>query len=153
MRHMPLTDARAQLSELVDRVRYTHERIAVTKHGKPVAYLVSEEDMQKLQAAAPVRSGRRPSEVLAAHRDTIRQVVAAHHCANPRVFGSVAHGNDREGSDLDLLVDATAQTSLFDIGAIHAELRKRLGIPVEVLTPSALPESFRAKVIAEAVAI
>ena len=153
MRHMPLTDARAQLSELVDRVRYTHERIAVTKHGKPVAYLVSAEDMQKLQESFPIRSRQRPSEIFAAHRDTIREVVAKHHCANPRVFGSVLHGTAHEGSDLDILVDATSQTSLFDIGAIHAELRKRLGIPVDVLTPNALPESFRDKILAEAVVI
>jgi prevent-host-death family protein len=149
MRHMPLTDARAQFSELVDRVRYTHERIAVTKHGKPVAFLVSTEDMQKLQEATPVRSGRRPSEVLAAHRETIRQVVARYHCTNPRVFGSVVHGTDRAGSDLDLLVDATSRTSLFDIGAIRTELCNRLGIQVDVLTPKALPESFRDQVLAE----
>lgn len=153
MRHMPLTDARAQLSELVDRVRYTHERIAVTKHGKPVAYLVSAEDMQKLGEVVAERSLRLPSEVFAVHRDTIREVVAAHRCANPRVFGSVAHGTDREGSDLDILVDTTPQTSLFDIGAIHAELRRRLGIPVDVVTPNALPEAFRSKTLAEAVPV
>jgi len=150
---MPLTDARAQLSELVDRVRYTHERIAVTKHGKPVAYLVSAEDMQKLQESFPIRSRQRPSEIFAAHRATIREVVAKHHCANPRVFGSVVHGTDHAGSDLDILVDATTQTSLFDIGAIHAELGKHLGIPIDVVTPNALPESFRAKVLAEAVPV
>jgi prevent-host-death family protein len=153
MRHMPLTDARAQLSELVDRVRYTHERIAVSKHGKPVAYLISAEDMLKLREPSAIRSPQRPSDVFAAHREVIREVVAAHHCANPRVFGSVLHGTDHEGSDLDILVDATSQTSLFDIGAIHAELRKRLGIPVDVLTPNSLPESFRAKVMAEATPI
>lgn len=153
MRQMPLTDARAQLSELVDRVRYTHERIAVTKHGKPVAYLVSAEDMRKLEASVPVRPERRPSEIFAVSRDIIRQVVAAHHCTNPRVFGSVLHEADREDSDLDLLVDATPQTSLFDIGAIRAELRKRLGIPVDVLTPKALPETYRDKVLAEALPV
>jgi predicted nucleotidyltransferase len=39
---------------------------------------------------------------------------------------------------------------LFDIGAIRHELLQLLGIPVDVLTPNALPEAFRAKVIAEA---
>lgn len=150
MRHLPLTDARAQLSELVDRVRYTNERIAVTKHGKPVAFLINAEDMQRLEHAVPARSGRRPSEVFSTHREMIRQVVAAHHCGNPRVFGSVVHGTDLDTSDLDILVDATPQTSLFDIGAIRTELSNRLGFPVDVLTPKALPERYRDKVLAEA---
>lgn len=150
MRYLPLTDARAQLSELVDRVRYAQERIAVTKHGKPVAFLVGAEDIRKLEEPVPSRSSRRPFELLALHRETIREVVKAHHCANPRVFGSVMHGTDHETSDLDLLVDATPQTSLFDIGAIRTELGKRLGLPVDVLTPKALPEKFREKVLAEA---
>jgi predicted nucleotidyltransferase len=47
----------------------------------------------------------RPSELLNQHRDAIRQVVAAHRAANPRVFGSVIHSEDTELSDLDLSVD------------------------------------------------
>ena len=61
----------------------------------------------------------KPSLVLDSNRDAIRRVVEAHRAANPRVFGSVAHGEDTEDSDLDILVDPTADTSLFDIGAIR----------------------------------
>jgi predicted nucleotidyltransferase len=39
---------------------------------------------------------------------------------------------------------------MFDIGAIRHELLQLLGVPVDVLTPNALPDSFRAQVIAEA---
>ncbi|WP_299441955.1 nucleotidyltransferase family protein [uncultured Rhodospira sp.] len=92
----------------------------------------------------------RPSEALQAHRKAIRQVVAAHRAGNPRVFGSALHGNDVEGSDLDLLVDPTPETTLLDIGAIRHELFLRLGVPVDVLTPKALPERVRAAVLAEA---
>ena len=80
-------------------------------------------------------------------------MVAAHRATNPRVFGSVAHGNDTEDSDLDILIDPTPDTSLFDIGAIRHELLKLLGVPVDVLTPKALPEKFRAAVLAEAVPV
>jgi predicted nucleotidyltransferase len=66
------------------------------------------------------------------------------------VFGSVLHGNDHEGSDLDILIDPTPETTLFDIGAIRHELLQLLGVQVDVVTPNALPDSFRAKVIAEA---
>ena len=53
-------------------------------------------------------------------------------------------------SDLDILVDTTPETTLFDLGAIRYKLRRLLGVQVDVLTPAALPEKFRLKVIAEA---
>lgn len=95
----------------------------------------------------------KPSLALAAHRVEIRRIVASHRASNPRVFGSVAHGDDNEGSDLDILVDPTPETTLFDIAAIQHELLQLLGVPVDVLTPKALPEKFRAKVLAEAVPV
>lgn len=92
----------------------------------------------------------KPSQALASHRDAIRRVVESHRACNPRVFGSVVHGDDTEDSDLDILIDPTPDTSLFDIGAIRHELLQLLGVPVDVLTPKALPEKFRAIVLAEA---
>lgn len=95
----------------------------------------------------------RPSEALRAHRNEIRHIVTAHRAANVRVFGSVSRGEDTEGSDIDLLIDPTSETTLFDIGAIRHELLKLLGVRVDVLTPQALPERFRARVLAEAVPV
>ena len=92
----------------------------------------------------------KPSLALHKNRAAIRSVVERHRARNARVFGSVLHGNDEEGSDLDLLIDPTPETTLFDIGAIQHELLHLLGVRVDVLTPNALPEKFRAKVIAEA---
>ena len=92
----------------------------------------------------------KPSEALDLHRAAIRQVVESHRARNARVFGSVLRGADTEGSDLDILIDPTAETTLFDIGAIRHELLNLLGVPVDVLTPKALPEKFRAAVLAEA---
>ena len=92
----------------------------------------------------------RPSASLKQHRDTILRVVQSHHATNVRVFGSVLHGDDVEGSDLDLLVDTTSETTLFDIGAIRHQLRQLLQIPVDVLTPKSLPASFREQVLREA---
>ena len=48
----------------------------------------------------------RPSVVLDMKRSAVREAVGRFRTANPRVFGSVLHGTDRDGSDLDLLVDA-----------------------------------------------
>ncbi|MBI3147485.1 MAG: nucleotidyltransferase family protein [Betaproteobacteria bacterium] len=95
----------------------------------------------------------RPSLALATHRESIRQIVATHRAQNARVFGSVIRGDDGEESDLDLLVDPTAETTLFDIAAMRHELLQLLGVPVDVLTPRALPEKFRAAVLAEAVPV
>lgn len=95
----------------------------------------------------------KPSIALACHRETIRRVVAAHRARNPRVFGSVIHGQDTDSSDLDILVDPTPETTLFDIGAIRHELLQTLGVPVDVLTPKALPDGFRDEVLGEAVPV
>ena len=92
----------------------------------------------------------KPSIALETHRATIRNVVLRHRACNARVFGSVLHGNDQEGSDLDILIDPRPETTMFDMGAIRHELLQLLGVQVDVLTPNALPDSFRAKVIAEA---
>ena len=95
----------------------------------------------------------KPSKALEAHRISIRRIVAAHRACNPRVFGSVVHGSDTQDSDLDILIDPTPETTLFDIGAIRHELIQILGVAVDVLTPNALPEKFRAAVLAQAVPI
>ena len=92
----------------------------------------------------------KPSDALRAYRADIRRVVEAHRASNARVFGSALHGNDAETSDLDLLVDPTPEASLMDIAAIQVELERLLGISVDVLTPNALPDKFRGKVLAEA---
>lgn len=92
----------------------------------------------------------KPSMALQANRAAIRAVVERHRARNVRVFGSVLRGEDQDGSDLDILIDPTSETTMFDIGAIRHELLQLLGVPVDVLTPNALPESFRAQVITEA---
>ena len=66
------------------------------------------------------------------------------------MFGSVLHGADQDGSDLDLLVDALPGTTLFDLGGLQGELEDLLGVSVDVLTPGDLPAKFRQQVLAEA---
>ena len=95
----------------------------------------------------------KPSEALQVHRASIRSIVEAHRARNARVFGSVLRGADTDDSDLDILIDPTPDTTMMDIGAIRHELRQLLGVPVDVLTPKALPDSFRAQVMAEAVPV
>ena len=69
------------------------------------------------------------------------------------MFGSALHGDDTADSDLDLLVEPTAQTTLMDIGAIRFELKQLLGMKVDVLTPNSLPPSFRDQVLHKAITV
>ena len=92
----------------------------------------------------------RPSIVLDLKRSAVRDAVSRFRTANPRIFGSVLHGTDQDGSDLDLLVDALPGATLFDLGGLQDELESLLGVQVDLLTPSDLPPKFRAKVLTEA---
>lgn len=92
----------------------------------------------------------RPSHAIHQQRNAIHAAVDRHRAANPRVFGSVLHGVDHDGSDLDLLVDALPGATLFDLGGLQDELLTLLGVQVDVLTPADLPPGFRAQVLAEA---
>jgi len=92
----------------------------------------------------------KPSILLAQHRTAIRQIVEQHHARNARIFGSVLYGQDTEDSDLDILVDTTEETTLFDLGAIQVELTDLLGIEVDLLTPASLPDRWKADVLSEA---
>lgn len=92
----------------------------------------------------------KPSAALDLKRDIVREAVGRFRAANPRVFGSVLHGTDLDGSDLDLLVDALPGATLFDLGGLQIELEEMLGVTVDLLTPGDLPIRFRAQVLAEA---
>lgn len=92
----------------------------------------------------------RPSEVFEKNRELIREVTARRRAVNPRVFGSVLHGTDTEDSDLDILVDALPDTTLFDLGGLQVELEELLGVAVQVITPPELSRYFRDKVLSEA---
>jgi predicted nucleotidyltransferase len=92
----------------------------------------------------------KPSIAFDEHREFVRDAVARHNVANPRLFGSVLHGTDQEGSDLDIVVDILPGTTLFDLGGLQSELERRLGVPVDVVTSTGLHRFIRDKVLAEA---
>lgn len=91
-----------------------------------------------------------PSQALDMQRSAVRETVRRFPTANPRVFGSALNGTDRDGSDLDLLVDALPGATLLDLGDLQEALTTLLGIPVEVLTPGDLPPKFRHQVLEQA---
>jgi predicted nucleotidyltransferase len=92
----------------------------------------------------------KPSDALRLHRVAVREAAGRFRSTNPRVFGSVAHGADEEGSDLDILVDALPGATLFDLGALQVELEDLLGVSVDLLTPGDLPPKLRETILADA---
>lgn len=46
---LPLTEAKAKLNELIDSAVSTHERVTITRRGKPVAVLISVEDLESIE--------------------------------------------------------------------------------------------------------
>lgn len=92
----------------------------------------------------------RPSLALEANRLATQQAARKFNTANLRVFGSVLRGADREGSDLDLIVDPLPGATLLDLGGLQIELESLLAVRVDLLTPGDLPLKFRAEVLSQA---
>jgi len=95
----------------------------------------------------------RPSEILPRHREAIRQLVLEAGMANPRVFGSVLRGEDREDSDLDILVDPAPRASLLAMEMLQSRLASVIGVKVDLRTPEEIHPKFRDKVLAEAASL
>lgn len=91
----------------------------------------------------------RPSEALEKHRDEVLAIIARYPVSNPRIFGSVARGEDVEGSDVDILVDTHPTTSTFDLAGLEIEIEKVLSVPVGVHTLREFKANSAVKIDAE----
>lgn len=83
-------------------------------------------------------------------RDEILGIAARHGARNIRVFGSVARGEDRPASDLDLLVDMEADRSLLDLVALQLDLEALLLRAVDVVTDASVPQALRDRILGDA---
>ena len=92
----------------------------------------------------------RPSTILASRRDRVLAVAQAHGASDVRVFGSAANGNDRDDSDLDLLVKMPAGHSLLAVVGLQIELEDELGIRVDLCTERELHPALRERILADA---
>lgn len=96
----------------------------------------------------------KPSVALQEHRSELPALAARFGLRNVRIFGSTLRAEDREDSDLDLLVDPTPhETSLFEIVGFKHAAQDLLGVPVDVRTPNDIHERFRSQVLREARAL
>jgi predicted nucleotidyltransferase/DNA-binding XRE family transcriptional regulator len=87
------------------------------------------------------------------HRHDLITAAAAHGVQNLRVFGSVARGEDRPGSDVDLLADLPPGLSLFGLGRVEADLEAILGTRVDLIPAADLKPGVRARVQHDLVAL
>ncbi|MCB1381555.1 MAG: nucleotidyltransferase family protein [Notoacmeibacter sp.] len=76
----------------------------------------------------------KPSEALAAHREEVLAILARYPVANPRIFGSVARGEDKEGSDIDIVVDALDGCSYTHFFRIEDAMKSLLRVEVDLHT-------------------
>ena len=90
---------------------------------------------------------------VAQNREEILRIAARHGARNVRVFGSVARGEDRHDSDVDLLVEMDDDRSLLDLVGLEQELEGLLSRNVDVLTDDSIPPSLRQRITAEARAL
>lgn len=49
MTTIPLTEAKTRLNELIEDAVTTHERVTITRHGRPAAVLISVEDLESME--------------------------------------------------------------------------------------------------------
>ncbi|MCF2128037.1 type II toxin-antitoxin system Phd/YefM family antitoxin [Strepomyces sp. STD 3.1] len=75
---IPVTQARAELADLINRVVYGGERVVVTRHGKPLVALVSAADLERLEEAGEPSEGQAITSVTGV-RDTAAPTPREHH--------------------------------------------------------------------------
>ncbi|MEW5988546.1 MAG: nucleotidyltransferase family protein [Chloroflexota bacterium] len=86
-------------------------------------------------------------------RAEILRITAGYGAHNVRVFGSLARGEGRPDSDLDLLVRLEPGRSLLDLIAIKQDLEDLLGCGVDVVTEAAFSPYIRDQVLNEAISL
>ena len=94
--------------------------------------------LAKLTGPVGRRVRRRRHDLVAA--------AAAHGVRNLRVFGSVARGQDRPESDLDVLVDLPPGLSLFGLARVRADLEAIIGTQVDLVPAPDLKPGVRARI-------
>ena len=78
------------------------------------------------------------TRALVKHRQRILDLVAEHHASNVRIFGSVARGETRPDSDIDILVDFEKGATLFDLSGLTEKLRELLHFKIDLGDPKSL---------------
>ncbi len=93
----------------------------------------------------------RPSLLVGRYRDEIQAAARANRALTVRVFGSIARGDDRPDSDIDLLVTFDEGASLFDLAGLGQDLESLLGRPVDIVSESGEDDHFLDRIRQESI--
>lgn len=104
-------------------------------------------------ADVPMPTRSSPVDRLRASRDQVLAIATRYGATDVRVFGSVARGEAREDSDVDVLVRLESGRTLLDLGGLQYELQELLGCDVDVVTDSGLSQEMASRVLREARAL
>ncbi|GEL94430.1 XRE family transcriptional regulator [Cellulomonas composti] len=130
--------------ELAERSGVKQPLIAAIERGRRAP---SEAAREALGASLELR----PSTALAARRAQVRDVFLRSGLVEPRVFGSVARGQDGPSSDVDLLVPFSDKHDIVDLLDLEAELEELLTVHVDLVdarADGAVVERARAEAVA-----
>jgi hypothetical protein len=88
-----------------------------------------------------------------AARSLLKAAAAAHGGSGLAVFGSVARGEERPDSDVDLLVDLPEKMGLLGLARMHADLEAVLGLRIDLVPARDLKPELRRAVLADTVSL
>jgi predicted nucleotidyltransferase len=98
-----------------------------------------------------IKHGLGIAEIIGDKRDQIRALAQQYGADHVRVFGSVARGEARPDSDVDLLVSFPADRSIFDLVGLWLDLTDLLGREVDLSTDESLKDYVRPHALKDAV--
>jgi predicted nucleotidyltransferase len=137
-------DAGMTQSELAYAAGVQQPTISAYESGSKVPQV---ETLRRLLKAARTR----PSIPLMFYADDIQNAAARVGLSNVRVFGSTIHGSDTENSDIDLIVHANEDTTIFGLADFANKVAELTGFGVDVLTERQAQNPFFAHILEEAI--
>jgi predicted nucleotidyltransferase len=93
------------------------------------------------------------AQLLGDKRQDILRLAAQHGARNVRVFGSLARGEARPDSDVDILITLEPERSLLDLVALKQDLEDLLGCKVDVVTEASVSPYIRPQVLRDAIVL
>jgi len=95
----------------------------------------------------------RLARLLMRHRNEVIEISKKCGARNVRVFGSVARGDTKSRSDIDLLVDLDQRIGLIEMISLNQQLSDLLGVKVDLVPASSVKTRLREKIFSEAVSL
>jgi predicted nucleotidyltransferase len=132
------------------------EPIAITSYGRVSGYFMSAREYEQLtrrsDSTAPENTGLRLMDILRSRKAAIERLAHEHGARHLRIFGSVARGEERPDSDVDILVELpNGYDILRQRVRLTQKLAEAIGRKVDLIVESEMSPRLAANILAEAV--